>query len=86
MGFGGAASMNVVMKNNRNLLQKRDKFKNTLSSKNEKVEFKSPNASRSKLLEIKNRMKEENRRRTIKLSLVFGFIFSMLLSILFYYL
>jgi len=39
MGFDGSGSMNLVLKNNRNLLNdvKREKFKNSLGSYDERV-------------------------------------------------
>ena len=71
MGFGGsAAAMNVVMKNNRNLLKRRKKLKDTLGSygNNEKPEFDFPEATPQVLTAIRERLLLENeiiRRRRI---------------------
>jgi len=89
MGFGGsAAAMNVVMKNNRNLLKRRKKLKDTLGSyaRSEKPEFDFPEATPQVLTGIRERLLLENelirKRRiiafvTILSVLITGFIIIM---------
>jgi len=89
MGFGGsAAAMNVVMKNNRNLLKKRKGLKDTLGSysSGEKPEFDFPEATPQVLSAIRERLLLENeilrRRRIIAFTviasvLIIGFVIIM---------
>ena len=90
MGFGGSASINVVMKNNRNLLSnpKREKFKYSygLASFGKKPEFNFPEATPKVLSDIRERLLLENelirRRRIIALIaigsvLITGFVIIM---------
>lgn len=71
MGFGGSGSMNVVLKNNKKLLNKREKFKKTLGGygKSKKPEYDFPKAQPQTLKRIRERMIYENeqllRRRII---------------------
>ena len=68
-GFGSVGYMNTVMKNNRALLRKRDKFKNTLGtySDKEKPEYNFPEASEFMLRNIRKKMTEEHKRKNRKL-------------------
>jgi len=51
------------IKNNINLLSKRNKFKNTLvTNKREKLELKSPNANYYELEILRKKMQKENKR------------------------
>lgn len=85
MGFGTSSSMNVILKNNRNLLHKRDRFKNTLSTDNDNPKPIYRKASPQVLRSIRRRMKEENTRRRNKIYFVFAFIMLTLISILIKY-
>ena len=86
MGFGGSGSMNIVMKNNRNLLSntKREKFKNALGSysEGEKPEFNLPKASPQLLKAIREKMIFDNEQRQRKKNIVFAFIIIALITLL----
>ncbi|PTM09720.1 MAG: hypothetical protein DA407_05220 [Bacteroidetes bacterium] len=62
MGFGGSGSMNVVLRNNKKLLSKREKFKKTLGGyvEGKKTEYDFPKAQRHMLKRIKERMIYDN--------------------------
>ena len=66
MGFGSSGSMNVVLKNNRNLLNnhRRKKFKNSLGSYafKKKPEFNLPKATPRMLRPIRERLQFDNER------------------------
>lgn len=77
MGFGGVGSMNLVIKNNRNLLSKRKKFKTVLGSPSNKVtEYNLPKSTPRQLNDIKLRLQSERRYRNIIIILVSGLVFS----------
>ena len=87
MGFGGSGSMNIVIKNNRNLLSnaKREKFKNALgsySTNGVKPEFKLPKASPQLLKAIREKMIFENEQRQRKKNIIFAFILIALMTLL----
>lgn len=88
MGFGGSGSMNVVLKNNKNLLNKRKKFRKTLGGygNEEKTEYDFPKAQSHTIRRLKERIKYENeqilKRRiivfiAISIILITGFIYLM---------
>ena len=85
MGFGGVGSMNIVMKNNRNLLRNgnREKFKNGLGSHSvsEKLEFNLPKASPQLLKAIREKMIFDNEQRQHKKNIVFAFIIIALITL-----
>jgi hypothetical protein len=62
MGFGGSGSMNVVLKNNKKLLNKREKFKKPLGGygKSKKPEYDFPEAQPHTLKRIRERVIYEN--------------------------
>ena len=86
MGFGGSGSMNIVMKNNRNLLSnaKREKFKNELGgySTGVKPEFNLPKASPQLLKAIRDKMIFDNEQRQRKKNIIFAFILIALITLL----
>lgn len=85
MTFGSAGSMNVVLKNNRKLLPKRDKFKTSLGGyKFNKLEFDLPTATPKKLRDIKVRLKEERKKRQTKIVIVFSLLLGILMACLIY--
>ena len=84
MGFGGAAYMIAVIKYNRNLLGNRKPFdKDRLGGYGyqEKPEFNCPESSPHILRGIKEKMKEENRRRRLKIYFVFAFVMVSLVAL-----
>ena len=86
MAFGGVGSMNVVLKNNRNLLSnhRREKFKNGLVGKwKGKVTYDLPKASPQKLRSIRERIQFENEQRKRKQIIVFVSIVFVLSMIMF---
>ncbi len=68
MAFGAFSSMNVVIKNNKNLLLKRDRFKGIVGNKSsgKKLEYNFPEAKPHVLKRIKARLIEERKQRTKK--------------------
>lgn len=88
MGFGSAAAMNAVIRNNRNMLSKRKRLKGTLSGKiiaNKEVSnFDRP--SKQDLLKIRQRLQKENHTRKMKLLVVFGTIAVTAITLMVYYL
>lgn len=69
MGFGGSAqSMITIIKNNKNILSKRKKFKRSPGgyTHNEKPEFDFPEATPQMLKEIRLRLKNERKQVLIK--------------------
>ncbi|NQX84890.1 MAG: hypothetical protein HRT67_03120 [Flavobacteriaceae bacterium] len=90
MGFGGVASMNTVLKNNRNLLSnsKRDKFKNSIGRSNKKEKTKLvdlPRARRHQLRAIKAKMMSQRRIRAVKVGVVFSVVFGGLIALFLYW-
>lgn len=85
MAFGGVGSMNIVLKNNRNLLSnhKREKFKNTLGTytKRKKLEYNFPKASPQLLKSIRDRMIFENEQRQRIKNIVFVSIITVLITL-----
>ncbi len=63
-----ASAMNTVINNNRKLLTKRDRLKNTLSGYKRplKVEYTWPKTSTKQLHSIRRRLKEERQIRMLK--------------------
>jgi hypothetical protein len=82
--MGGYGSMNIVMKNNRNLLRKRRGIKEIYggSSSSEQPEFNLPQATPRQLNNIKLRIQSERRERYIIIILVFGLVFSSVIVLL----
>ncbi|MEM9678985.1 MAG: hypothetical protein AAF901_01565 [Bacteroidota bacterium] len=60
--------MNTIIKNNRNLLPKRDKFKNTLGGygSDKKTEYNLPKATPKQLNAIRKRLRQEYQIRMLK--------------------
>jgi hypothetical protein len=86
MSFGVVQSAITSIRNNRNLISKRDKFKNTLSVENEKkVEFKGRKATPSELKLLRRKLQQENRRIRTKQMLALVAVMIVLLSVFFYY-
>lgn len=72
MSFGVVQSAIASIKSNRNLLSKRNKLKNTLTTKKEeKLEFKSPDATYYELELLRKKMQKENKRIRIEQIIVF---------------
>lgn len=90
MGFGGVATMNAVIKNNRNLLSnpRREKFKKSIGSypKIINLEFGLKTASPRVLRAIKTRLLHERKSRQRKVIIVFSFIVISIISFLLYFL
>ena len=67
-------AMNLTIKNNRKLLLKRDKFKNTLrlrtSKCEEKTEYNLPKATNKQLRAIRKRMKMERQIWWVKITVI----------------
>ncbi|WP_407556145.1 hypothetical protein [Winogradskyella sp. 4-2091] len=79
-------AMNVSVKNNLNLLSKRDKLRNTLGgyNPNSKTEYNLPTASTKQLKDLSKRLKEEHKIRTLKVILLTAILFILLLCIFLY--
>ena len=88
MGFGGYGSVNIVLKNNKNLLRKRKHFETSLGgySKTEKPVYKFPVSTPHKLRSIKERLERENKQRQLKQIIVVSIIYIMLISAFIFYL
>ena len=78
-------AMNLTIKNNRKLLQKRDKFQNTLGGYNsdKKTTYNLPDATSKQLNRIRKRMKAERQIWWVKITVVtlvgfFGVIVGLL--------
>ena len=79
MGFGGVGSMNVVLKNNRKLLNKRKGLKSIYKDgiyERDKTKCEFPESSPRVTQDIIKRLHEERRLRNIKRILVFGLVIS----------
>lgn len=86
MGFGGASTMNAVIKNNRNLLKKRDKFKIAQGSFNiVEGKYKYVETSAKELRELRKCLKEEKRVRQIKIYTILSFIMISIITTLMYF-
>ena len=86
MGFGGVGSMNVVLKNNRKLLPKRDRFKRQIADyKNVKIQFKVNSVQPHKLKRIKTRLQNEQKHLMQKRLFVFGLLMVVLLTVILYF-
>lgn len=89
MGFGGVGSMNMILKNNRNLLSnpKRQKFKNRLGGydKNSKTEYDLPEAKPHVLHLIKAKVIAEQKARERKIIIIFSIVFISLVTLLLYW-
>ena len=86
MNFGVGQSAIATIKNNRNLLSKRKRLKNTLAGKrSEKYEAKTSNASSYKLKVLKNRLQKEHEQIRIKQFTAITVLMLILLSVFFYY-
>lgn len=86
MSFGVVQSAISSIRNNRNLLSKRDRFKNRLSGKGTaKPEFKAPKATSYQLRAIRDKLIFENRKIRRK-QVVALIVFMMILILTFMYL
>lgn len=87
MSFGAVQSAITSMKNNRNLLSKRDRLKNTLSgSEIEKPEYNLPKSTPITLKKIEEKMTGENKLRNQKLILFMSFLVIIMVTIVVYFL
>jgi len=86
MGFGGSGSMNVVLKNDKKLLNTREKFKKTLGGygKGRKTEYDFPKAQPHVLRRLKERMKHENEQILKRRIIAFIAVSIMLITGLLY--
>ena len=85
MSFGVVQSAISSIKSNRNLLSKRGKLKNTLSSsESKKLEFKSANASPYELKKLGKKLQQEHKKIRIKQLVVLSLIMLVLISIFIY--
>jgi len=86
MGFGGSAqSMITILKNNEKMRSQRSKRKSFVGScTSVKLEF--PNtATEVDLKKIEDRLQRENKQLRLKRMLVFGFLFSILITLIIIY-
>lgn len=85
MSFGVVQSAMTTIKNNRNLLSKRKRLKNTLAGKkSDKYEAKASNASIYQLKVLKKRLQKEHEQIRIKQFTAIIFLILILLSVFFY--
>jgi len=81
MSFGIVQSAIATMKNNRNLLSKRDRLNKTLSgSEIEKPEYNLPKSTPEALKRIQEKMKRENKKRNQKRLVLVGLFTIVLIS------
>ena len=83
MGFGGVGSMNVVLKNNKLLLNKKDRFKSSLGSYGEntvKSRYVLPEVRPHTLRRVRRRIRRENRRVFIKRVILLSVIIILIIS------
>ena len=88
MGFGGVGSMHVVLKNNKLLLNKKDRFKKSLGSYGEftiKPRYTFPEVRPHTLRRIRRKIQKENRRVLIKRLILLGVVVIILTIILLRY-
>ncbi|MGV6830916.1 MAG: hypothetical protein ACWA5P_05085 [bacterium] len=87
MVYGGTGSMNIVLKNNRNLLAKRKRFEGLVSSNSGKIETANfhKEVSKEYLLKLRNRLQEENKNRRYRIWSIFGLIASIIIACALYY-
>ena len=86
MGFGGAATMNAVIKINRNLLKKRDNFKIAQGSFNiVEGKYKYVETSAKELRDLRKRLQEEKKQRLIKIYAMLGVIMICIITTLVYF-
>lgn len=86
MGFGGSAqSVITILKNNEKMRSQRSKRKSFVGSYTSvKLEF--PNtATEIDLKKIEDRLQGENKQLRLKRMLVFGFLFSILITLIIIY-
>ncbi|MBU2939260.1 hypothetical protein KO494_06885 [Lacinutrix sp. C3R15] len=85
MGFGGSVqSMITILKNNEKMRSKRNRktFKGSCSS----VKLQFPNtATKQDLKKIKKNIQSEQKQLQVKQMLVFGFVFSILITLVIMY-
>ncbi|WP_426431308.1 hypothetical protein ACPX19_02585 [Winogradskyella sp. HB-48] len=81
-----ASYMSTSIKNNLNLLSKREKLRNTLGSysKANKTEYNLPKASKKQLSNIAKQIREEHRVRMAKIVVVTIILFFVLVSAFLY--
>ncbi|MUU77906.1 hypothetical protein [Winogradskyella endarachnes] len=79
-------AMNVSIKNNLNLLSKRDKLRNRLGGykPNSKTEYNLPKATTKQLKDLSNRLKEEHKIRMLKVIMLSAILFLLLVGIFLY--
>lgn len=77
----------ATIKNNRNLLSRRKRLKNTLAGKEgAKFETKAPNAGSYELKKLKKKLLAEHRIIELKQKIIVGIIMLFIISIFIYYL
>ncbi|NRD20847.1 hypothetical protein HNV08_12390 [Winogradskyella eckloniae] len=79
-------AMQVSIKNNLNLLSKRDKLRNRLGgySPNSKTEYNLPKASTKQLQDLRKRLQVEHKIRMLKVVMLTTILFIMLLCVFLY--
>lgn len=88
MGFGGSASaMNAIIKNNRNMLKrkKREKFKSERSDFKISQNYQYKKASRQQILELRQKLRNENKKNQQRFYVVFGFMMVCIISFMIYF-
>lgn len=88
MSFGSIGSMNMILKNNRNLLSnpKREKFKNRIGAydKNSETEFDLPEAKPHVLRYVKANVIAQQKARERKVIIVFSIVFVSFVTLFLY--
>lgn len=92
--FSSAASMNTVLKNNRNLLKKHRKTLKEINERGlgskkkpkQRFETKSPKLHKKTIELIGERIRRENRNIFYRQMVVFGLLMSMVIGVVLYYL
>jgi len=82
-----AASMSIVMKNNRNLLPKRKWFEGLVGSNSGKIGIANfhKEVSKEYLLKLRTRLQQENKNRRYRIWSIFGLISTIIIASALYY-
>lgn len=83
MSFGSVQSAITSLKNNRKLLNKRNRSKKGLSFEvGKNAEFNTPVATPKQIKKLREKLKQENKKRNIKLAVILSAIAIICISII----
>ena len=85
MSFGVVQTAIITLRNNKNLLSVRDRFKNTLVSKAKRPKLLFPKATPKVIEEIRSRLRKENQIRNIKIYMIlFTFCLGLIVLLIYF--